>query len=170
VLEIMMVGAPHERWKSRLANLVDLFMMERAIPFECLGNWTVQREDRDRGLEPDLCYYIQNEALVRGRRELDLEHDPPPDLAIEVEVSRTVMNRIGISEAPGVPEIWRYGGQAVTILVRGPDGRYAPSGTSRAIPTFPLDEARRRMDAVGMTDQGSWMRDWQAWVRANVTG
>jgi Uma2 family endonuclease len=170
VLEIMTVGAPHEQWKMRLANLLELFMMERAIPFDSLGNWTVQREDLDRGLEPDLCYYIQNEALVRGRSDLDLEHVPPPDLAIEVEVSRTVHDRIGIYEALGVPEIWRYGGEAVTVLVRGPNGGYGQSATSRAIPSFPLDEVRRRMQAVGMTDQGSWMRDWQAWVRANVTG
>ncbi len=168
VLEIMTVGAPHERWKSRLANLVELFMMERAIPFECLGNWTFQREDLDRGLEPDLCYYVQHEAQVRGRNDLNLDRDPPPDLAIEVESSRTVLNRIGIYEALGVPEIWRFDGEALTVLVRGPDGRYAPAPASRALPTLTLDEVRRRMQNLGATDQGSWMRDWQAWVRANV--
>ena len=105
-----------------LAHLVDLFMMERAIPFECLGNWTVQREDLDRGIEPDLCYYIQNESAVRGRSELDLEHDPPPDLAIEVEVSRTVMNRIGIYEAMGAGNLalQRRGGDSPGAWLRRP--------------------------------------------------
>src|SRR4051794_1788274 len=62
VLEIMPVGLPHERWKTRLASLIELFMMDRSIPYDSLGNWTFQREDLDRGLEPDVCYYIQHES------------------------------------------------------------------------------------------------------------
>jgi len=170
VLEIMPVGAPHERRKKLLAMLVEAFMTETAVPFAALGNWTCQREDLDRGLEPDECYYVQNESLVRGREDVDLERDPPPDLAIEIEVSRSALNRVSIYEALGVPEIWRYDGETLTVLVRGDDGRYTATETSRALPSLPLAEVRRRMQAWDATDQGAWLRDWQAWVRANVAG
>ena len=143
-------------------------MMERAIPFDSLGNWTLQREDRDCGLEADDCYYIQHEAQFRGRADINLEHDAPPDLAIEIESSRSVLKRLSIYEALGVPEIWRFDGARLTLLVRGADGQYATSETSQALPQLPLAEVRRRMQTWDATDQGAWMRDWQAWVRANV--
>jgi Uma2 family endonuclease len=169
VLELMPISAAHARWQFLLALLLGTFAAEKGIPFGGLGPYTCRREELDRGLEPDVCFYIEHEAQVRGR-EIDLETDPPPDLAIEVEVTSPAMSRIDIYAALGVPEVWRYDGAALTVLLLGPDGAYSPASASRAFPTLPLDEAVRRLAAAATTDQATWLRDWQAWVRANVAG
>lgn len=167
VLEIMPVSQQHAQWQFLLILLVANFAAERGIPFEGLGPFTCAREEIDRGLEPDACFYVQNEAQVRGRT-IDLDVDPPPDLAIEIEVSRTVVNRLGILAALGVPEVWRYDGTKLTVLLLGPDGEYVPAPASAAFPSLPMDETERRLAAAANVDKATWLRDWQAWVRANV--
>ena len=170
VLEIMSNSAAHERWKKLISSLLEAYCVAAGIPFAALGQWTFRREDLDRGLDPDECYYLRHEPLVRGRTDLDLTADPPPDLAIEVEVTRKVVDRLSIYAELGVPEVWRYDGSALTVLLLGPDGAYKAATASRAIPSLPLAELTRRLAAWGTTDQATWLRDWQAWVRANVAG
>jgi hypothetical protein len=80
------------------------------------------------------------------------------------------VDRLAVYAALGIPEVWRYDGAAPTVLQLGPDGEYAPAAASRAFPALPLDEMRRRLAAWGTTDQATWLRDWQAWVRSNVAG
>src|SRR5579859_148126 len=85
-LEIMTVSPFHERSKTLLARLFEVLTEELNIPILGLGNLTCRREDLDRGLEPDECWYIQHESQMRARTEIDFAEDPPPDLVIEVEV------------------------------------------------------------------------------------
>jgi Uma2 family endonuclease len=170
VLEIMPISAPHARWQSLIAGLLIAFAMAKKIPVASLGPWTCRREELDRGLEPDWSYYIQSEPRVRGRLDIDLETDPPPDVVVEVEVSRTVIDRLGILAALGVPEVWRYDGEKLTVLLLGADGRYVPASASRALPTLPVDAFVQRLDVWGTTDETTWLNDWQAWIRTNVTG
>jgi len=169
VLEIMSNSAAHERRKKLISSLLEAYCVAAGIPFAALGQWTFRREDLDRGLDPDECYYIRHESLVRGRTDLDLATDPPPDLAIEVEVTRKVVDRLGIYAELGVPEVWRYDGSALTVMHLGSDGKYKPATASRALPSLPLDELTRRLAAWSATDQATWLRDWLAWVRANAT-
>src|SRR5581483_2123783 len=157
VLEVMNVSAPHAKWQSLIAGLLIAFAMAKNIPVASLGPWTCRREELDRGLEPDWSYDIQNEPRVRGRLDIDIETDPPPDLVIEVEMTRTVINRLGLLAALGVPEVWRYDGEHLTVLVLGPDGQYAPAAASRALPTLPPDEVVRRLEAWGTTDETTWL-------------
>jgi Uma2 family endonuclease len=170
VLEIMPISAPHSCWQNLIIGLLTMFATAKGIPISGRGPWTCRREELDRGLEPDWCYYVQNESRVRGRAELDLESDPPPDFVVEVEVTRSVINRLGIYAALGVPEVWRYDGDQLTVLLLGTNGQYAAATASSALPTLPLDEFARRLAAWGTTDETTWLNDWQAWVRANVAG
>ncbi|HTK78564.1 MAG TPA: Uma2 family endonuclease [Gemmataceae bacterium] len=170
VLEIMPVSPPHARWQMQIAMLLSAYAAEKGIPFDVLGPFTCQREELERGIEPDTCFYVEHEAQVRGR-DIDLDTDPLPDLAIEVEVSRpTTVRRIGIYAAFGVPEVWRDDGTTLSVLLLNPDGTYAPATASRAFPSLPLDEVIRRLAAAATTDRATWLRDWQAWVRANAAG
>ena len=169
VLEIMPISAPHAKWQTLIASLLSIFVTQMKIPISGFGPMSCRGEGLDRGLEPDSCYYIQKEPRVRGRMDIDLETDPPPDLVIEVEVSRTVVKRLGILAALGVPEVWRYDGNRLTVLTLGAGGQYAPATASRALPTLPMDELMRRLAAWGTTDETTWLNDWQTWVRANVT-
>ena len=101
----------HEIYKHLLGRMVDTIGEELDIPMFGQGSTTFNREDVDRGLEPDECYYIANAGRVADRSQLNLETDPPPDLAIEIEITRNVLDRLGIYAALGVPEVWRFDGE-----------------------------------------------------------
>jgi Uma2 family endonuclease len=133
-LEIMITKRPHEFYKTLLARIVEQTLLFFNIPVASGGSMTFQREDLEKGIEPDECWWIANEAVVRGRDELDFRVDPPPDLAIEVEITRSLVSRIGIHAALGVPEIWRYDGKTLRFCLLSQDGQYRDSSTSLAFP------------------------------------
>ena len=134
-MEIMVVGSTHERLKKIVALLIETWIEETGGDYLPSGGMTHLRADLEKGFEPDECYYVQNWAKVAGTREIDLSKDPPPDLAVEIEVSRTVLNRLPIYAAFKIPEVWRYNGSRLTVLLLQPDGSYRESSVSRAMPT-----------------------------------
>jgi len=104
-LEVMSPSPLHERHTSKIEKLVWLLTMELRIPFESMGSFTLKKRKAKRGLEPDRCFYTKNSAAIRGKRKIDLRKDPPPDLAIEIEVSRRLLDRIEVYRRLGVPEV-----------------------------------------------------------------
>ncbi len=114
-LEIMVPLPEHEIGKVLIGDLVKILLEELDIEFWSLGSTTLKNSKMAQGLEADDCFYIQNEAAVRGKSRIDLATDPPPDLAIEIDItSRTQLNNY---EALGVPELWRYNGHNLQISV-----------------------------------------------------
>ncbi len=138
LLEIMVTGSAHERWKKLLARLLEISAEEFGVSMLGQGNFTLKRRDLDKGLEVDDCWYIAHEADVLGRPELDLAVDPPPDLVIEIEVSHGLIDRLPLLAALGVPEIWRFDGTALTVLVLSPEGSYRETDSSPTFPAIPL--------------------------------
>jgi Uma2 family endonuclease len=117
LLEIWMPLAVHERYKKLLTRLVEVVTLESEIEMCSLGSCTWSRKDLLKGVEADECYYIQHEAMIRGKMAIDLTIDPPPDLAIEVDVTSLSLPRLPIYGALGVPEVWRVYEGTVQILV-----------------------------------------------------
>jgi Uma2 family endonuclease len=104
-LEIMTPLPEHEFGKEIISDLVKALLEEMDIEFRCLGSTTFKKGMR-QGLEPDQCFYLENEVKIRGKKRIDLAIDPPPDLALEVDItSRTYPE---IYAALGVPELWRF--------------------------------------------------------------
>ena len=66
-LEIMSPLPKHELWKKRIGRMIEIVSLELDIPMESLGSTTFARQDLQKGLEPDECYYIQ--ARRRRLRE-----------------------------------------------------------------------------------------------------
>jgi len=129
---------------------------------------TFKRKDVKRGLESDECYWIQNELAVRGKDDYDRMIDPPPDLALEVEVSRSVLDRLGIYAKLRIPEVWRFDGATIRILFLGPDGRYVEGERSRALPFLSVQELVRFALQCGEKSDSQIARDFQKWVRAQI--
>src|SRR5208337_4756087 len=94
MLEIMSPSLEHEKLNQVLATIADLVAEEQEIEFENLGSTTFRRQDLDRGTEPDSCFYIQNVERIRGKKEIDLRVDPPPDLVIEIEITRPAVAKL----------------------------------------------------------------------------
>ncbi|HBY78532.1 MAG TPA: hypothetical protein DEG47_16345, partial [Cyanobacteria bacterium UBA11148] len=106
ILEIMTPLPEHETGKVLIGDLVKALLEEMDIEFWSLGSTTFKNQEMLKGIEPDDCFYIQNEAAVRGKNTLDLTVDPPPDLALEIDV--TSRTNSSVYEALGVPELWRF--------------------------------------------------------------
>ncbi len=106
-LEIMAPAYRHESFAFLLGQLIAVLAEELQISCIAAGSTTFKREDLARGLEPDHCFYFKNYPLIVGKSELDLSVDPPPDLSIEVDITRSVLNRMSMYASLGVPEIWR---------------------------------------------------------------
>ncbi len=165
-LEIMNVSAKHGRGQSFLSRIVTALAEEFDVELEGVGNMTCLREDLSKGIEPDDAWYVgENAVALQGRDEIDLDVDPPPDLAVEMEVSRTVLNRVGILAALRVPEIWRFNGECVRFLILQSTGDYAERDESRAFPGLKSSDltpffARKREAGARIA-----LREFREWVR-----
>lgn len=168
VLEIMPPSPFHERYKRLIGRFIDTISLELGIPIVGLGSTTFRREDLERGVEPDECYYVQNEPQMGARFELDLRKDPPPDLAIEMEYTRHLVDRAGVYSALGVPEIWKYDGERLTGLRRGEDGEYHPISTSAAFPFLKLTDMERFLNAARTQTEDAAVRAFRDWVRKTL--
>lgn len=124
-LEIRIPLDPRETYKKLIGRLIEAATEELALEIRSLGSRTCDREDLEKGLEPDQCYYIQHEMDVRGLSQIDLTQSPPPDLAVEIDITSSSLNRLTIYQALGIPELWRYDGKQLKIY-RLQAGEYVP--------------------------------------------
>jgi Uma2 family endonuclease len=167
-LEIMTLSPEHEHLKKLLARLVETLAEELNQPLEAYGSMTFKRRAKLRGLEPDDCYWIQNEARVRNlQKRFNPRRDPPPDLSVEVEVSRSAVNRMEIYRTMKVPEVWRHDGKDLQFHILGPAG-YSISLTSRAFPMVKSTDFAPFLAMLGQTDLISITRQFRAWVQARI--
>jgi Uma2 family endonuclease len=162
-MEIISPSQDHELTKKLIAQLVEALTEELNIPRMSCGSTTFKSQLLDCGLEPDECYYIQNEAAGRGR-VVQLGIDPPPDLVIEVDVSRRVIKRLPIYARLGFPEIWQYLNGEIRIH-NLTDGKYVAAPRSTALPMVPIKKLTDHLDRCHETDETTWIRAFRQWVR-----
>lgn len=167
VLEIMVPLPPHESYKKLMGRFVEVATEETETEIRSLGSSTWSREDLAQGLEADECYYIQNEPAVRGRLEIDLSTDPPPDLAIEIDITSTSINRLQIYAALGVPEVWRYDGKTLTIY-RLQGGVYKPQEGSSVLPILQRSDILCFLEMSQSMGETSLIKAFRQWVRERI--
>jgi Uma2 family endonuclease len=163
-LEIFMPLPPHEKNKKYLARLVEIVTMTLPIEICSLGSCTWTSRDLAKGIEPDECYYIQNEAIIRGKMAIDLSIDPPPDLAIEIDITSRSIPRLPIYSALGVPEIWRFDGKKMVLLALT-NGQYQEIPVSVAIPIITADILHHWLTQATTMGESSWANALQKWVK-----
>jgi Uma2 family endonuclease len=157
----------HEWTKRRIGRLIEMATLEWGIPVFSLASTTWKRRDLRKGIEADECYYIQNEAKVRSRDDLDLKRDPPPDLAVEVEVTNSPIKRLPIYAGLGVNEVWHCKGLSVRFLKLGTDGQYHPVDRSEALPRIASADIERFLGMFKTMDENSIMRAFQNWLQTS---
>jgi Uma2 family endonuclease len=163
ILEIMTPLPEHEKPKVILADLVKILLDEMGLDWEPYGSTTFRRQDMAAGIEPDDCFYIQNAARMVGLRRLDLAIDPPPDLAIEIDV--TSRTKLSAYEALQVPEIWRYENRELKIFVLQA-GVYVDSVVSPTFPNMAITEVIPKFIEQSWTaGVSSTLRSFRQWVR-----
>ena len=101
--------------------------------------------------------------------EIDLSRDPPPDLAIEIDIMSSCLDRLGIYAALGVPEVWRFDGDVFEVLVLNKDGDgYVASRTSPTFPGLSAAKVADLLEDVAALDDASQERKIRAWVRKHM--
>lgn len=167
VLEIMSPSKLHEKVGCLLGRMVEAFTEEMQIEIESTASTTIKREAVKRGFEADESYYIQNAGAVRDKDEIDPAVDPPPDLVIEVDISRSSFGKLPIYATFCVPEVWRYDGETLRMYVLYSD-EYAITEQSVVLPQFPRDLAVRIIEQRAEVGENALIRQFREWVRANL--
>ncbi len=168
-LELMSPLPIHELYKRCLSLLFAVLDSELRIAIKGLASTTFRRRDLDRGLEPDECFYVGKLDRVHDWGNVDLSHDPPPDLALEVDVTRSCLNRLGIYAALGVLEVWRFDGENWHIHCLGANRTYEERLQSNVLPFVELTEVTPLLEltAAGASD-GELMDRLHQWVKDRV--
>ena len=161
-LEIMTTSADHEVCKRLLEMFVDTIALELGVNFAALGSTTL-RITQGAG-EPDSCYYINHEPAIRGKEKITLPDDPPPDLVIEIDLSRERMHKRDLYTRIGTPEFWRYDGSAL-IAYRLVGNRYKEIEKSFAFPWLTVSELTRFLDRRHKDAHMPIVRDFRDFVR-----
>jgi len=167
-LEIKTTSARYEMLKQRLGRFLETLVEEHNLRLLPGGFATFKRSDLEKGLEPDQCYWIADEPRMRGRDDWDAASDPPPDLVIEVEISRGAVPRLSIYAELAVPEVWRFDGRSLQVLLLQPDGRYQVAEKSPAFSAMPIAEIPRFLKLEEHTGYLCVVREFRAWVRACI--
>jgi Uma2 family endonuclease len=168
-LELMSPQSLHERYKHFFSLFLLALSKATGVKIYGMGSTTFRSPNADRGLEPDESYYIQSAAQVRDLTAVDLTVDPPPDLAIEIDITSSVLNRMEVYAGLGILEVWRCDGQVLEAYCLGADRRYERTPNSAAFPFLPLDEVLQLIQhgLVG-ADSLEWLEAAQEWLREDV--
>jgi Uma2 family endonuclease len=154
----------HEAYNRSIALLVEFLAAELGIDVYNLGSTTFRREDLERGFEPDSCFYIENEERVRGKARIDLSVDPPPDLVIEIDITSPSFSKLTIYAQIGVPEVWRYDGERLKILVlEGSD--YMETAESAVFPPVTSRVLSDFVEKSKTTRRTVWLEAVRRWAR-----
>ena len=164
ILEIMTPLPEHEASKRLLGRLVESATEELGLEICSLGSTTWSREDLSKGLEPDECYYITQEANIRGKTKFNLYSDPPPDLAIEIDLTSSSLNRLNIYAALGVTEIWRFDSKDLWIYVLK-DGNYQLQEQSSVLPILNRSDLLSFLAKKGKLGENALIREFRQWLR-----
>ncbi|ABA21502.1 conserved hypothetical protein [Trichormus variabilis ATCC 29413] len=115
IVEIMTPLMPHENFNRLIEGFIIVLCEEFSLEVKSTGSLTLTRDDLEKGGEPDSSYYIQNEFLIRDKENIDLAHDPPPDLVLEVDYSRPKINKLSLYASMAIPQFWKYNGTVLQI-------------------------------------------------------
>lgn len=167
VLEIMTPLFEHENPKIQFDRFIFALAEEVGVEIKSAGSTTLKRKISKQGIEPDSCYYIQNESRVRGRMTLNLETDPPPDLAIEIDITSSSVNKLGIYSALGITELWRYDGQNLKFyqLI---EGQYVECNFSIAFPLASVSEISRFIEQSKSMGEIALLKSFRIWMREKI--
>jgi Uma2 family endonuclease len=166
-LEIMVAHVGHENPNRTLAAIVEITAEETRRDFVRSGSTTFKRQDLAKGFEPDSSFYFRQAELIRGKEDIDLSCDPSPELVIEIDISRSSLNRFPIFAAIGVAEIWRYDGRRVQFYALEGNS-YGSIDRSSILPPMTAAQATVFLEASKIEKSTVWLHEVREWVRAQI--
>lgn len=166
-LEIMSPLSLHEGSNRFIEALLGIFTDELEIDMRRLGSLLMKIPDLKLGAEPDSCYYIQNEPIIRGKEVIIVGQDPVPDLVLEVDITNPSDRRLPIYALLAVPEVWRYDGYSLEFLALD-NGAYQPIAKSLSFPDLPAAIIVEYVQKRLTLGESGTLREFRKWVRENI--
>ncbi|MGH8003043.1 MAG: Uma2 family endonuclease [Brasilonema sp.] len=166
-LELMTPLAEHERYGWIFGRLITILCEELGLEILGLKSTTWRSKPKAVGKEADECFYIQNEAAVRGKLKIDLKVDPPPDLALEIDVTHSSIDKMTVYAELKVPEVWRFANSQLTIHILTEVG-YIEAETSLAFGSFPVKELTQFIQLDSQKGENARMKEFRIWVRSRI--
>jgi Uma2 family endonuclease len=167
-LEFMSISFEHDNYGRWIGRLIFFVALEMNVPIRSGGSTTLKESLREVALEPDECFWTKHEKSMRNKKRWRSHTDPPPDLAVEVDISTSWLDRLAIYAALKVPEVWRYDGEKLRVLILGADGTYRERSKSLSFPALPLDELARFIAKVDGAEETALIQEFTAWLRTAV--
>jgi len=162
-LEIMSPSSEHELSKELIPQIVRTLADKAGVVLESLGSTTYQQKWLRRGLEPDCCFYVQNATRIVGVRRIDLKKDPPPDIAVEVEVSHSSETKLKIYAGIGVPELWLCD-SSTTRMYQLVEGKYVAIDASITFPLLTGEILTRFIKQSLIDGQTAALKSFREWL------
>ncbi|MDM9380873.1 Uma2 family endonuclease [Chlorogloeopsis sp. ULAP01] len=166
-LEIMTPLLPHEYWKCLVERLIFVLGEELNLEIFPTGSTTLKREDLRRGTEPDSSYYIQNEAEMRNKFEIDLNSDPPPDLVVEIDLTSSSLDKFQVYASLCITELWHYD-EGVLRIYQLQQGQYVECSHSPTFANLPLIEIPQFLEESQRVGVMEMTRHFRNWVREQI--
>lgn len=170
-LEIMNPLEEHERCHKLIESLILVLTDEMGVTTPHYKTPTLKRVDLQLGVEPDTAYYIQNATQMARRNAIDLSVDPVPDLILEVELSRSSLNKFEIYAELGIPEVWRYISRPGETFLKGQffihyleQGEYREDDRGLAFPFLPVGRILQFIDQGDAIGLPTALRDLRRWA------
>jgi len=163
-LQIMVVSSEHENYAWFIGSLIANIRLRLRINIRFFGASTMKKERRRKGLEPDACFYVQSAPLIGNRMRLDFSVDPPPDIAVEIDIHHGSVSKFPIYAALGISEIWRYDGEQLRIhLLKGDE--YVLTTGSQALPMLTGDHLTELLTRLREDGEFQTILAFDAWLQ-----
>ncbi|MEA5478320.1 Uma2 family endonuclease [Pseudanabaena galeata UHCC 0370] len=163
VVEIRMPSDLHEAINRLLARIVGVLAEELDLPLKEFGSVTLNRQDINKGVEPDSSFYIQNSDRIKGTK-IDISVDPPPDLVLEIDITNSSMRSFAVYQQLGIPEIWRYANGTIKVYQLH-NGLYQECEFSAAFPMISGVVLDRFLQMLNTEDSISIVRAVRKWLK-----
>jgi Uma2 family endonuclease len=164
-VEIMTPSPEHEYFKENIGDAIKDIAEVLETDYESLGSTTWRKQAKMAGIEPDNCFYFQNEPKIRGKLKYDLNQDPPPDLALEIDMTNKSVSRFPIYAALGVPEIWSYDQGELHIYLLRENEEYQEVENSNIFPHIPVKEIPKIINKYRFEGRLTIRKKIKEWVR-----
>ena len=165
MLEMMSPRQEHDWLGKLIARMIEAFALAADLSIKSVGSTTIRAAKGGRGLQPDQTYYLASEPLVRGRDVYDPKEDPPPDLAIEVNVTNTSLPRLPVFAKIGVPEVWRLDNRGRLRFYRLTKTKYKEIDRSIAFSFLKPADLLRFVNRRAELGENEVVRDFVEWAK-----
>lgn len=164
-LTAMSLSAEHEKYARFIEKIVTILSFILRINVSSFGSWTMKKSRKLAGKEPDACFYVQTASAIGNRINLDFAVDPPPDIAVEVDIHHTTKNQLELYAALGIPELWVFDNGRLTIHLLEED-RYVEAETSRALPMLTATILTEFLNRLPKDGEFQTLLAFDEWLRS----